>query len=208
MLTDKTKHLIYLELIRKILIDPRLYDWSYQGLGMLRLYLGDVARIHIWDQRLAIPDVSTIHTHSWSLKSIIISGEITNQRFNAVQYKDDLPDAHQYYRQRLVCGFNSEKLGDPVPVKLISRALEVYWPGQTYSQDADEIHNTFATPGTITIMERKFDGPNEEADVFFREDKSFVSAKPRPATRDEVAQFTSVARQLLDQDPKGRICAL
>lgn len=187
---------VYLELVRLILRQPLEYDWSYQGLGMLRLYLGDVARLHIWDQRHAVPNVSTLHNHSWSLDSLVLSGMIINQRFAYATNSDYSTPRRGYWRQRLVCGYNSETVGHPVRVDLIPQALEYYQPGESYSQKATEIHSTMATPGTITLMQRTFDGEDQEADVFYRT-RAFVSAKPRKATEDEIILFTESAKARL-----------
>ena len=62
-------------LVRSILERWRAYEWTVQGFGFARTKIADVGRIHVWDSRLAVDLVSTMHTHPWPLRSTIISGE-------------------------------------------------------------------------------------------------------------------------------------
>jgi hypothetical protein len=54
--------------VRSILEDP-MRQWTVQGLGMLRTYLPDNARLHIWNPALKFEEVSEHHTHPWDLVS-------------------------------------------------------------------------------------------------------------------------------------------
>lgn len=49
--------------VKTILSNPENFKWSIQGLGMLRVYLSDEVRLHIWDSRFKVPGVSPLHNH-------------------------------------------------------------------------------------------------------------------------------------------------
>lgn len=181
-------------LVIRVLEKPAELDWSIQGLGMMRLYLGDVGRIHIWDATLRTENVSEIHTHSWDLRSIILSGRIYNTRFLELTSRRREVFGESMWRQHIHCGMEGGKKGDPEPVVLQARARELYLPGESYAQRADEIHWT-DTPGAVTLIERDHDGPDGEADVYWPASRGaqWVDAKPRMATREEVLAVTSRA---------------
>lgn len=189
MITDVTK---LRTLVKIILSQSRAYQWTVQGLGMLRLYLGNEARLHIWDSELEYPNVSKIHNHSWrEFNSTVISGRIWNQK-----YVID-PSGSMYYRRTLVCGMNHEWAGEPVLVNLSEDIPEIIDPGENYSQVADEIHETEAIPGTVTLMYREYDGPKGTADVFWPVDTEWGTAEPRAATEAEVIRTVNKALELL-----------
>jgi len=55
------------KLVRHLLRHPETAEWSIQGLGMLRTYLGQVKdrviRVNVWDNRYRLPNVAPIHDH-------------------------------------------------------------------------------------------------------------------------------------------------
>ena len=72
-------------LVRRVLED-RHSKWTVQGFGFLRTYFGPPDapkkfRLNLWDSDFTIPNVSTIHDHPWSFKSIIVAGDFYNQRY-------------------------------------------------------------------------------------------------------------------------------
>lgn len=172
--------------------------WSVQGMGMLRLYISDIGRLHIWDSRLRYPGVSMIHNHSWDMSSTVISGEIANTRY---EYVEGYGKA--YYRKRIQCGPEYQEVEAPVLVSLRCGASEIYLAGQDYNQVANEIHRTDAFDGTITLMERQHDGPLGQADVFWPEAELWGNAKPRPATMAEIAAVVKDALMKLTEEIRG-----
>lgn len=193
------------ETIRSIVEDllsnpPPLARWTVQGLGMLRLYWGDHARLHIWDDRLENPEVSKIHNHSWRLRSLIVAGTIYNTRYKVDRLmsaaegrrRESHGSGAAYMRQSLHCGINSTGLkGEPELVYLTPRPpSEKYTAGESYMQESAEVHLSDFDRGTVTIMERRHDGNEGVADVFWPYGSRWREAIPRPATSEEVKQVT------------------
>lgn len=179
-------------LVQNILARPGGFDWSVQGLGMMRLYLSDEVRLHIWDSALKVPGVSAIHSHPWNMKSTVVAGRYKQHRF--------LPTPEHYVRRgekfksvTIRCGEDACTMEPPVEVEMDEQKLEVYEPGETYLQSHDEIHLSCPEDGTVTLVERTFLEDRDHARVYWRGKGDWVDAKPRPATPDEVAQVTARA---------------
>lgn len=183
------------ELIRQILDNAHSYPWTLQGFGMLRLKLGKVARVHIWNPLLAKPGVSTIHSHPWDLKSTIIAGRLLNVRYTADTGGAEEYDTH--FGSELQTGEGGGLLGDPYLCRLAPRELgEWYRPGDSYSQKKDEIHETIADHGTVTLLERWLGPPDEEALTFWPRARGlagWVSAEPRVASGPEIEASVAMA---------------
>lgn len=169
------------------------YEWSVQGMGMLRLYIQKVGRLHIWDSRLRYPGVSMIHNHSWDLRSTIVSGTLLNTRYEIFPAG---PPTH--FRRRLLTGYHCEFVASREQLCLIEAGpRERYYPGDCYHQRADVVHMTDAVDGCVTLMERRED-VDGHADVFWKIGEEWGNARPRPATLDEVHMVTNHARQMLE----------
>lgn len=165
--------------------------WSVQGMGMLRLHIGESARLHVWDRSLEYCGVSRIHNHGWDLKSTIVVGTLVNTVYNLkpTQHGAEL----LCYRQRLVTGFDCAPVNEPEAVSLYVESSRLLVTGEVYAQKAAEIHNTDSyTDGTVTLVERE-DAPGGEADVFWLRNASWGTAKPRQATMAEIARTTARA---------------
>ena len=165
--------------VRYILENPFQHKWSYQGLGMMRLYLSPEMRLHIWNAEWAEKDVSTIHTHPWDFQSFTICGEYRQTRY--------IESGHNsiYY--------NKQVIGEQEQVRLQGGELESYQPGEIYRMLHTEIHEATPEPGTVTIIKRRFLENTEYADVYWDLDKEWVSAEPRSATHAEIMKFTHLA---------------
>lgn len=166
-------------LVRSILEQWKSYQWTTQGFGFVRTKIQNVGRIHVWDSRLAVPLVSTIHTHPWALRSTILSGELINQRFLELKPEHPNPCALKYVRQSIATGEGGGLLGEPADVRLGSDAPEVYGAGETYEQKPEEIHRTIAQDGTVTLLERQQGEPLEQALVYWPRGTDWVSAEPK-----------------------------
>lgn len=163
-------------LVLSILKQWRSYTWTVQGFGFIRTKLENVGRIHVWDSRLAVQRVSTMHTHPWPLRSTIISGELLNCRFTRSENDEGLP-----YTQSLIkTGEGGGLDGEPCDLRLIAHTPETYASGDTYEQRPTEIHRTIAQDGTVTLMTRPQGPPLEVADVFWPTGTQWVSAEPKP----------------------------
>lgn len=174
-----------------ILTHADCYKWSLQGFGMLRLHLDDDVRLHIWDDRYRVRDVSVIHDHAqWGLKSTIISGAMRNTRFafsdRVAPSSVNLTAPHGLYRYATIkAGVGGGIVSESKFCILTAGKTEKYKTGDSYSQEADEIHLSMPQSGTVTIM-TKTPNDTDTARVFWPHDMQWVSAEPRAATRDEV----------------------
>lgn len=171
--------------------------WTVQGLGMIRLYLDDEhrQRLHIWDPGSATPEVSTVHDHPWDFRSRLIVGRLDNQRY-VVDGSSGLFSTEDFFMSKLVCGVGGGLIGEPRKVTVAATPLERYYPGDAYTQEAVEFHESFPSAGAVTVIERSFREDRDIATVCWRTG-DWVSAEPRPATREEITHFTNMARSLL-----------
>ena len=179
-------------LVRRVLAESRVEDWTVQGFGFLRTYFGPPDapkrfRLNLWDSDYTVPNVSTIHDHPWDFKSIIVAGEFHNQRYLLMPTKEWISGivepTHSY--TTIKCGISgvNRKLV-PKICRLKPLISEHYFPGDIYHQRADEIHESKFSDGTVTLNERI--GDTEHARVFWPYGTKWVDAKPRAATSDEV----------------------
>jgi hypothetical protein len=166
-------------------------DWSVQGFGLLRLYIRQLGRLHVWDSSLRYPGVTMIHNHSWDLRSTIVSGRLTNRRWT------EQPFGERFHKQRIVTGYQCQFVAPIEKVFLIEEPRDVFQPGDVYRQNAKQIHLTDAEDGTITLMERHED-TNGEADLYWPEDSEWGTAKPRAATPEEVVAGINKAMRILE----------
>lgn len=184
---------LQLKLMAKKLLEQCERGWTIQGLGMMRLYLSRDTRLHVWDSRYAVPNVSQMHTHPWHFNSLVIAGEVRNQRF----VEGNGGDSSLYYRQKLHCGEGGGLIGEPSIIQLCTpsgnETVEVYREGDTYYQKANEIHVSNPLDGTVTLVTRSVAGNPDHAYVYWRNGDNWVSAEPRPALPGEIADITSKA---------------
>lgn len=184
-------------LVAQILRDQNT-SWSVQGFGMMRAYFGPPDnpkefRLNLWDSRLAVPNVSTIHDHPWHFESVVVAGHFTNQRYDlrAAGVEIDAP-THQFTTIKTGEGGGMEK--SPILLaQLHPYFTEVYQAGDRYSQNAEEIHETIYTDGCVTLNKRTRVGDGEHARVFWPHWQDWVDAEPRPATPVEIAAVTENA---------------
>lgn len=187
-------------LARFVLFNAAHFDWSLQGMGMLRLHLEPNTRLHIWHPEFAVPGVSMIHDHlQWGLTSYIVAGRIANARY--IETAGDDPGlinaGKKYMHVRLRAGYGAKFLEEPRPIYLRALDPELYAPGAEYSQAPAEIHETIADPGTITIMTKTPTADGESARVFWPFGAEWGSAEPRRATPEEVAAITTAGLKAL-----------
>ncbi len=161
-------------LVYSILKGWRSHQWTVQGFGFIRTKIADVARIHVWDSRLAVPLASTTHTHPWPLRSTIISGELINHRFN-----ESTAGTLPYLRSRIATGEGGSLIGESAETYLIPDRPEIYLPGDLYEQKPEEIHRTLAQDGNVTLLERPQGPLFEEALTFWPKGTQWESAIPK-----------------------------
>lgn len=174
-------------LARFILENAEKFQWSLQGLGMLRLYLPGDARLHVWDTRFAFPGASPVHDHlQWGLTSTILSGRLTNYRYRE-------GSGEEFHWARFKAGYNAKQLHAPETTLLERQPAEIYRPGDSYSQAPNEIHETQADWGTVTLMQKRPTADGETARIFWPAGTVWGSAEPRAATPEEVKAITNYA---------------
>lgn len=176
-------------LVQNILAHPREFLWSVQGLGMMRVYLSDDVRLHIWDDSLKVPGVTALHTHPWHLHSTIIAG-IYRQRRYVVTDAERSANVEGFNVVTIKCGEEASMKSKPTKVYLIEQPQETYREGETYMQTSNEIHQSFPENGTVTIVKRSFLKDRDHAQVFWRGTTGWVDAAPRPATLSEIESIT------------------
>ena len=179
--------------VRAHLENPHSLQWTVQGFGMLRTYFPTADnpkrfRLNIWSTKLAVPGVSIMHDHPWDFDSWIING-----RFDNVRYAEINGTGNSYKYMIIKCGEEGCALSDPTRIKLLKLPTEHYTTGDTYHQDAHEIHASYYDDGTVTLNSRV--GDTEQARVFWRDEPKgyWVDAKPRRATWFEVADTCVLA---------------
>lgn len=186
-------------LVKKIL--ERSLDgsggWSLQGLGMLRMYLSEEVRLHIWDSRYAVPNVSRLHDHPWSFQSYVVAGQLANQRYSERSQSLVSHTKSVFCVQQLKCGPGGGLIGEPSVLALFPEPIEVMQAGCAYRQAASEIHDTIPEDGTVTIITRTFPlgRDREHARVFWPYGTEWVSAEPRRATPEVVEDIVSYSLQ-------------
>lgn len=178
--------------VRKILADPLAHNgWTVQGLGMLRLELNGTDRLHIWDPRAALNQVSSVHDHAWDFTSFSLFGGIGNQR-----YVLDAAEGVAMQASQVQCGVGSHLIGDPRPVVVAEAApQEEYGPGEHYSMRAEEFHNSFPLPGTVTVIRRRFRDDRDVATICWAGGGEWKQEGfTRDATHDEILRFVRQVR--------------
>lgn len=186
-----------------ILDNASAFTWSLQGMGLLRLYVRDIGRIHIWDETLRFPHVSMIHNHSWDLRSTIVGGFLTNRKYIPVDMPFDVPINHnranhcaKYHTKLFITGYEGRPIEEQKDVWLTPLQPDTYGPGASYHQIAHEIHETDAVDGTVTILERRDDAEGH-ANIYWPAGTEWGSAVPRPATNEEVMIGVTKALEFL-----------
>lgn len=183
----------YRRLAEQILEDPTRYEWSLQGFGMLRFYITQEIRLHIWDSRYRVGNVSGIHTHPWHFTSTVLAGQIEQYRYHRYHTAHGLSGFDEYV---IRAGEGGGLEGIPTPVLLRRSPLEIVKAGDHYKQRAEEIHLSQPVDGTVTIVFRELADPKDadHAYVYVPAGEEWVSAEPRVATEKEI--FDIAARAL------------
>lgn len=178
-------------LVENILKNPNEFNWSVQGLGMMRLYLSEEVRLHIWDSALKVPGVSPMHNHPWSYASCVVAGVYRQYRFTEKRYESE--PTQEFNCVEIKCGEGAFTTEDVQKVLLVQQPLETYVEGNEYCQDKSEIHSSLPEDGTVTIVKRIFSEDRDHAKVLWRGKGSWVNAAPRTATKEEVKAVTERA---------------
>lgn len=168
-------------LLQALIMDPDR-AWTAQGFGMIRTYLDERKRwrLNIWDGELASDGASRIHDHPWDFTSYVLTGRITNRMFAFDRKGND----HMY--KEIVTGEESVDLSEPTACGLRVVSEIDYTHGQSYRQTMEEVHETIALDGTVTLNGRSPPKAEHSARVFWPANgRNWMGARPRPITHDE-----------------------
>jgi hypothetical protein len=182
--------------LRAILLNPMNYGWTVQGFGMIRTYLDEQQRwrLNIWDDRLRTPGVSLIHDHPWSFTSYLVAGKLRNRRYAC----DEDSSYPTHFFKRIQTGPDGADASGEHTCQLACKALENYEAGMKYSQLLNEVHETDADRGTVTLNDRTPPIETYTARVFWQIDHGkWMAARPRAALRHEVLNACEAAYKLL-----------
>jgi hypothetical protein len=187
--------------------------WSTQGFGMARIYLTEDrdVRLNIWHSALAVdgltPETGMVHTHPWDFTSRIVVGQLRNQRYRWQRSGPDVirdgwcraeitPGPGGHFDAAGPSGHDSRRFGNLVKLPLENNGCS-YGPGGTYSQTHDEIHHTEYVDGTVTINRRERGSLPDRAFTFWKSDREWVSAEPKPADGGDLVLALEAALELL-----------
>lgn len=170
-------------LILDILLNAHKHKWTLQGFGMLRTYLPDDMRLHVWDSKYQVPNVSLIHDHPWDFHSQIIAGALYNTKYSITGPENVM--ATPYMCRVIQPGVGLKLLENDSIVNLDQGDSEPFVAGESYLQRKDEIHSTEYASGTVTLVQRYRSGP-DSARVFYPVGEQWVSGEPREAAMVEV----------------------
>ena len=171
------------KLVKYILEDAHRFDWSLQGFGMLRLYLSKETRLHVWDDRYKVKNVSDIHNHPWSFRSQIIAGVM-----HEYQYQKSETLGFFYSGALIQCGENA-CVKEMLPPVRMQNHPKTYYESMEYELSEHVIHSSHPLSGTVTVVHRYFKPDTEHAKVYwpvFGNDPGWIDAKPRKAKPKEV----------------------
>ena len=182
--------------VRNVLQKPQGYDWTVQGLGMLRCHPWGTPdfRLNVWHRDFLRTGVSDVHDHPWHFTSWIVTGRMFNCRW--IEKPMGTVGALPYLMKTVNCG---EDYGDGVVTTTFLQPVtpENYFEGMRYSQEADEIHFTNFDNGTITINHRQR-VKGQAARIFWPAGEKWVDAAPRDASLAEIVHGCEIGLAKLD----------
>lgn len=177
-------------LVRDALEFPDRRTWTMQGLGMLRTYLQDDVRLHVWDPARG-NGASPVHTHPWDFVSYVVAGRLTNIRYS----EDVLGRGLPHFRRTIRPGEQLEVIGADELVGLRRLSEDVVRERGWYFQDASEIHESRPDPGTVTLIKRHRRNLPDTARTYYPLGQQWSSGEPRAATPEEVRDICRLALQ-------------
>jgi hypothetical protein len=169
-------------MVKHVLQHSEHHEWTLQGFGMLRTYLDDGWRLHVWHSDYSVPGVTTIHDHPWHFESLIVAGILLNQRFELVS-TGIAPATHMMRTIKPGIGLKVLEHDQHVQIRPAGQR-EIYLAGERYHQSANEIHESMPLPGTVTLVRRERVG-DDVARSFYPAGEQWVSGEPRAATAEE-----------------------
>jgi hypothetical protein len=174
----------------RYLLEQRMFlprsGWTVHGGGVLRLQIDGGTSMHIWDGRLQLAGCS--NTWDRAQCTVVVSGLLFGDPYVEVRA------GGEPYHTRAV-RYDSDEgviVGLATDLFLLRKKQNRYSAGEGYVQPPAEIHRISALSGTVVLVEQAAALPEEER-VFWPHGAKFVSAEPRPATREEIYEIGKFA---------------
>lgn len=174
-------------LVKLILEQATSFAWELKGLGLMRTYLSDDLKLHVWDKQSQIDNVSMTHEHPWSFESLIVAGCLKQYRLQ--RYSHWVLGSEPFESSIVQCGPGGRLLTDVDLCHLHRGQLETYHEGQGYKQDSREIHQSLPEDGTVTLVRRISYQPARAARVYWPANEEWVSSEPIMATPEKIRRI-------------------
>lgn len=154
-----------MQLLQTVVDDPERYlnsrTFAMQKLGLIRIPLFDTdCMVHVWDHDLREEGVSDIHTHPWSLKSVVYAGSIVDTTYHAEAFGPFPVNEYRIYPGEEA---KVEKLR---ACNLHTAQINRYRPGNVYFLKTNDIHSTGFESGTVTYVEKTRELLDDHAYVY------------------------------------------
>lgn len=188
---------MYDEIVKKIMENPFDYEWELQGFGMLRTYIDKYTRLQIWLKNFIVPNVTDIHTHPWDFKSFIYQGQIRNNIFFEYDLQNSVSGKGFPCNKCLILTGENAYVKERIPIILKPNGSFKYSQGDLYYHNKDVPHRIDFIDGTITILTKSNIHEDSLAYSYVKGfNNEWISAAPRPATKEEIKAFIEAARKL------------
>lgn len=187
----------YDEIVKKVMENPFDYEWELQGFGMLRTYIDKDTRLQIWLKEFIVPNVTDVHTHPWDFTSYIYQGRVTNYSFHESSTQRPYLDRYEEYDRCLILTGEKAFVHEKTKVFLQMCNTDIFTKGKIYKHRRDVPHRIRFTDGTITILTKSNIQEHNLAYSYVKGiDNEWVSAAPRPATKEEIQTFIDAASNM------------
>ncbi|SCW77435.1 hypothetical protein SAMN02927924_02797 [Sphingobium faniae] len=138
---------------------PTAEQISLHGLGFIQVKLPANRRLHVWHPdlpRRSCYQWSAIHNHRFSFRSTVLIGQQVNRRYTVVASPDGNHDRISHDGPRGEKGGRLSYVAERVMVW--PGGNEVYGPGQSYSMEQLEYHETPNSGIVVTLLEKLHEG--------------------------------------------------
>jgi len=140
---------------REFFRDPSA--WRHHGLGMLQREISGNYRVHVWHPGLRwLNGPRAVHDHRFDLRSILLMGEIFDERWDVVVPPDHESsqanvDIWQIVHAKAQTGNDAHKIG---PAMAQRNSVQSYLRGDQYVVPRRHFHTTKADDLAVTVVER------------------------------------------------------
>ncbi len=185
-------------LVKFVLSNAILFPWTVSGLGMMRTYITETMKIHVWHSSLLVENVTLHHNHPWAFESTVIAGKVMDSTFTL---HDDVVEMGHIYREVTL------DVGKPGGNNMIDEGRHVWLvadepttlnPGDSYKHKPEDIHFVNFVDGSVTLIDKHMGDVEDHAKVYVPTGEKWVDAKPRKATPSQAEYVARIALTLFD----------